>query len=77
MLLISNVMLPLDTDFSSLEKAAAEALKTDVSRIASAELYRKSLDARHKNDLRFCCSIVAEIIGNEEKTVKKIKNAQI
>ena len=77
MLLINNVMLPLDTDFSSLEKAAAEALKTDVSRIVSARLYRKSLDARHKNDLRFCCSIVAEIIGNEEKTVRKIKNAQI
>ena len=77
MLLINNVMLQLDTDFSSLQKAAAEALKTDVSRIVSAELYRKSLDARHKNDLRFCCSIIAEVTGNEEKIVKKIKNAQI
>ena len=64
MLLINNVMLPLDTDFSSLEKAAAEALKTDVSHIVSARLYRKSLDARHKNDLRFCCSIISQVTGN-------------
>ena len=33
MLLINNVALPLDTDFSSLKSAAAKELKTDIKNI--------------------------------------------
>ena len=58
MLIINNVKLPLDYDFSDLTYAAAKALKTDRKNIKSASLFRKSVDARHKNDVHFCCSLL-------------------
>ena len=61
MLLINNIALPLDTDFSLLKRAVAEAVKTDEKNIISVSLYKKSVDARHKNNVHFCCSVLAEI----------------
>ena len=58
MLIINSVKLPLDYDFSDLTYAAAKALKTDRKNIKSASLFRKSVDARHKNDVHFCCSLL-------------------
>ena len=58
MLIINNVKLPLDYDFSNLIYTAAKALKTDRKNIKSASLFRKSVDARHKNDVHFCCSLL-------------------
>ncbi len=74
MILINNINLPLDTDFSNLIPIASKALRTDIKNIISAQLYRKSVDARHKNDVHFCCSVLAEV-KNEEKTLKTAKNA--
>lgn len=76
MLLINNVALPLDTDFSSLKSAAARELKTDIKNIMSASLYRKSVDARHKNNVHFCCSLLTEV-KNENAVLKKAKNASV
>lgn len=76
MLLINNVKLPLDTDFSDLKPVAARALHTDISNIKSAALYKKSVDARRKDDLHFCCSITI-CAKNESLLLKKSKNAQL
>ena len=56
MQLINNVNIPLDADFSDLKPYAAKALKVDVSALKSVRLYRKSVDARKKSELHFCCS---------------------
>lgn len=77
MLLINNVNLPLDTDFSDLKPYAARALKIDTSAVESARLYRKSVDARKKNELHFCCSMLAELNINENAALKKAKNASV
>ena len=77
MLLINNVNLSLDTDFSDLKSYAARALKIDTSAVKSARLYRKSVDARKKSDLHFCCSLLAELNINESSVLKRAKNAQI
>ncbi len=77
MILLNNLMLPLDTDFENLSDAAAKALRVDKKQVVSAELHRKSVDARHKSDVKFCCSLLVKLNINEEKTVKKVKNAQI
>ena len=53
MLLVNNVNLALDTDFSNLKQYAARALRIDESAVESAELYKKSVDARKKNELHF------------------------
>lgn len=77
MLLINNVNLPLDADFSDLKPYAARALKIDVSAVESARLYKKSVDARKKNELHFCCSLLAVLNINENSVLKKAKNASV
>ena len=75
MILLNNAFLPLDTDFENLKPIAAVLLKTNISNILSAELHRKSVDARHKNDVKFCCSLLINVKSGEEKFIKKNKNA--
>ncbi|MCQ2450455.1 MAG: hypothetical protein MJ080_00560 [Clostridia bacterium] len=75
MILINNVFMPLNADFSDLKTVAANALKTDKSNIISALVHRKSVDARHKNDIKFCVSLVVAVSKDEEKLIKKCKNA--
>lgn len=71
MILINNLKLPLNTDFNNL-KAAVEKLinfKTD-----NVRLYKKSVDARKKENVHFCCSVLVEV-KNEQALLKKNKNA--
>lgn len=73
MILINNLKLHLDTDFTDLKSAVQNAIKCD---IVSAKLHRKSVDARRKNDIHFCCSVLVEV-KNEEKFLKTNKNAAV
>ncbi len=75
MILINNIHLPLNTDFDNLKLVASKELRIDTAKIENAVLYRKSVDARKKNNVHFCCSILVSLKGNEEKAVKKCKNA--
>ncbi len=73
MILVNNLKLSLDTDFGSLKPIVEKLLgvKTD-----NVYLYRKSVDARKKDNVHFCCSVLVET-ANEQKLLKKNKNAQI
>lgn len=73
MLLINNVNLPLDTDFLNLKSVMEGNLKTPLK---SARLYKKSVDARKRESLRFCCSVLVEC-NNEQALLRKNKNASI
>ncbi len=73
MLLINNVNLPLDTDFINLKTVMEGYLKTPIK---SARLYKKSVDARKKNDLHFCCAVLIET-NAEQTLLRKNKNASV
>ncbi len=72
MILVSDIKLPLDTDFNNL----SAAINFKGIKIKNAKLYRKSVDARRKNDVHFCCSVLIET-DNDFFALKKIKNAKI
>lgn len=76
MLLISNVLLRHDFDFTDIKSLCAELLKTDESNITGARLYRRSVDARKKSCVRFCCSFLVDVI-DESSVVKNCKNTGI
>lgn len=76
MILIKNVNLPLETDFSDIRKIVGNALKITKNEVLSAGLYKKSVDARHKNNIVFCCSFTAAL-KNEEKILKTHKNTEV
>ena len=76
MIIINNVKLALDTDFSDLKSIAAKELKIDCNNILSAVLYKKSVDARRKSDVHFCCSLKVSLKIDEKRILNKCKNAQ-
>ncbi len=77
MIIINNVKLSLDTDFDSLISIAAKQLKIKEKDIISANLYKKSVDARKKSDVHFCCSITVKTSLDEQKILKNCKNASL
>ena len=77
MILINNINLALNTDFGNLKPIVSKEIKIGVDKIISAKLYRKSVDARRKDNVHFCCSVLAEVSGNENAIIKKFKNAAI
>lgn len=74
MLLINNVFLPLDCDFSSA--SVAKYLKINRADIISLTLFKKSVDARKKDNILFCCSFIVEC-KNEKTVLKNNKNASV
>ncbi len=71
MILINNVKLPLDTDFNNLKPQVEKIIKFKTQNV---HLYRKSVDARKKDNVHFCCSVLVET-KNETALLKKNKNA--
>ncbi len=76
MIIINNIKLSLDTDFGDITSIVADKLKIGRQDIISAELYRKSVDARDKRDVHFVVSIIASV-KNEARVLKNNKNAAI
>ncbi len=73
MIIVNNLKVPLETNFSDISSIVANGLKINISDIFSAELYRKSVDARDKGNVHFCISVIADI-KNEAKVLKRNKN---
>ncbi len=74
MIIINNINIPLDTDLDDVFSIVSSKLKINKQDIISAELYRKSVDARDKSDVHFVVSIIAQI-KNEAQVLKRNKNA--
>ncbi len=77
MILLSNINLPLDTDFNNLTDIVSKELKLNKSKIKVAKLHKKSVDARHKNDVHFCVSILAETDADENEIIKRNNKATL
>ena len=73
MILLQNVKLPLETDFSNIKDIAASKLKIKSETVKSAALYKKSVDARNKENINFVCSFLVELKSGESEIIKKNK----
>ena len=71
MILINNVKLSLDTDFQNLKTEVEKVLNIKAEKVS---LFKKSVDARRKENVHFCCSVLVET-NNEHTLLKKNKNA--
>ena len=56
--LLKNIFLPLDADFSDIAKTLEDLVGAS-GVVESAYLFKRSVDARKKPLLKFCCSVVA------------------
>ncbi len=75
MIRINNVKIPLDYDRETLLRAAAKELRVEPKAIRSVSLFRRSVDARKKEQMHFICTLDAEVAVNENALLKKAKNA--
>ena len=64
MIRLNDVILPLDGD---LRAACARKLRVPPEEIREVRLLRRSVDARHKNDVRFIASAAVSLRRGEEK----------
>lgn len=75
MIRINNVHIPLDYSDETIRKKTAKELHIDKNAIKSASIFRRSVDARKKDNIFFLCSIDAELNIIENPILKKCKNA--
>lgn len=76
MILLTDLKLPLDTDFTALDVIAARQLQIPPQDILSVRLHRKSVDARKKQDVHFYCSLLVTVKEREDEILARVKNAQ-
>ncbi len=75
MILIKNVNINIDADFNNCKDLVCSYTKLTDVEVLSATLYKKSVDARKKNNIVFCCSFLVDV-KNESSVLKRIKNAE-
>lgn len=73
MIRLSNVKLPLGYTDEDISKACAKELRISDKAIKQTSLYRRSIDARHKNDIHYTTSIDITLNGNEQAALNKAK----
>ncbi len=73
---ISEISLPLDGTEADLKKLAASRLKVEPSVIHSIKLYKKSVDARKKDDVHFICTVEAVCDQNNNPHDQKIADVE-
>ncbi len=76
MILLNNINLPLNTSFYNIPAVLCPILKVKPNEILSAKLHKKSIDARKKEQICFCCSFKISLNEKTEKRIlQKYKNA--
>lgn len=77
MIRINEIKLALDEDETLLVSKAAKTLKINKKYIDSYTIYKKSVDARKKDDVHFTFSIDVQISLDEEQIVSKCKSNKV
>jgi len=77
LLRIQEIKLPLDADETELPRLAAKALKVPQTALKSISVFRKSLDCRKKNEIKFIYTLDVETDGSEDKILAKIHNPKV
>ena len=77
MIRINEIALSLDEDESLLKKKAAKILKINEKYIKKYTIYKKSIDARKKDDVHFTYSLDVNISLDEEQIASKCKSNKV
>lgn len=77
MIRVNNIHLDLNYDDITVKKAVAKQLRVEQSCINSCSIFRRSVDARKKDNIFFLTSVDVELNINEENVCRKCKNAVI
>lgn len=74
MIRIQQIKVPIEATSDDIKKAAAKAIKVNPSDITELSIFRKSIDSRNKEDIRFVYTVDVSLNGNEKRIIKRGKN---
>jgi uncharacterized FAD-dependent dehydrogenase len=77
MIRINEIKLALDEDESLLKKKASKVLKINEKYISKLTIFKKSIDARKKDDVHFTYSVDLEITLDEKQITEKCKSNKV
>lgn len=77
MLRLNGISLPLDYDDEQIKKLCAKTLGISVNDIICTSLFKRSVDARKKNNIHFEASIDVKLNIDEEKIAARCSKAVI
>ena len=77
MIRLNDISLPLDYDETVLKKTAAKKLNISSGDIKHISLYKRSVDARRKNEIHFTASLDIKLSVNEQKAVRSCRSASV
>lgn len=77
MIRITGVNLDIGFDEGTVKAAAARKLKTDISNILGASLFKCSLDARKKNNIHYTATIDVHLKCGENSIIKRYGSSSI
>lgn len=77
MLRVNDVKLPLDYNDEKILALSAKQMNIDKSKIKSATLYKRSIDARHKDNIVFTASVDVELKIDETSVLRRCKSNKI
>ena len=75
MIRINNVHLPLDYNDETIKNKTAKELRIDKNSIKNISIFRRSIDARKKDNIYFLCTVDVNLSVNEDSVIRKSKNA--
>ncbi len=73
MIRLSNIKFPLGYTDEDIRRACTKTLRISPDAIKTTALYRRSIDARHKNDIHYVTSIDVHLNTNEAAALSKAK----
>ena len=76
MIRINEIRLSLDEEETLLRAKASKLLKINEKYIKELTVYKKSIDARKKDNVHFTYSVDVEIALDEEQIVRKCKSCK-
>ncbi|MBQ1546716.1 MAG: NAD(P)/FAD-dependent oxidoreductase [Clostridia bacterium] len=78
MIRINELKLPLDYDDVTLKKLTSKTLGVNIKKIKSVKLVKRSVDARHKNDIVFSAALDVDFFDlNERLLLSRVKSNKI
>lgn len=74
MIRVSNLSLPLDYTDTNVKKTVCRELRISEKAIVNFSLFKRSIDARKKNDIRFNLTVDVTLNINENKVINKSRS---
>ena len=74
MIRLTGIRLPIDYTDNTIKKKVCKELRIDEKSIHSISLFRRSVDARKKNDVHFTATVDITVNGDENTVISRAKN---